>query len=211
MLEDCYELTCNFSAHSCFQQRCQAAFLVEGNLLWKGFPSVCAAGKSRVLRNTILFRALLSHHTRRITKREGLFVVCCLSVFTLQLKQQLSISFSWRYHGKSFDVWRFDHFTTNVLVKSKLHTSPHPPPGIPRAFDAFSCPGGRAFDHHSSGVENLIASLDFMLRVALISRRRRRQTLMDSKEKIVFSWRSGWKPKAHTSFVPYLKVFKDAL
>ena len=36
---------------------------------------------------------------------------------------------------------------TNVSVKSKLQ---HPsPPGIPRAFDAFSCPGGREFDHHS--------------------------------------------------------------
>ena len=41
---------------------------------------------------------------------------------------------------------------------------PHPPPpGIPRAFEAFSCPGGREFDHHSSGVGNLIASLDVML------------------------------------------------
>ena len=27
----------------------------------------------------------------------------------------------------------------NVSVKSKLQ---HPPPGIPRAFDVFSCPGG---------------------------------------------------------------------
>ena len=44
------------------------------------------------------------------------------------------------------------------------------PPGIPRAFDFFSCPGGRAFDHYSLGVGNLIASLDFMLRVALIPR-----------------------------------------
>ena len=30
-----------------------------------------------------------------------------------------------------------------VSVKSKLQ---HPPPGIPRAFDVFSCPGGREFD-----------------------------------------------------------------
>ena len=30
-----------------------------------------------------------------------------------------------------------------VPVKSKLK---HPPPGIPRAFDVFSCPGGREFD-----------------------------------------------------------------
>ena len=34
----------------------------------------------------------------------------------------------------------------NVPVKSKLE---HPPPGIPWAFDAFSCPGGREFDHLS--------------------------------------------------------------
>ena len=58
---------------------------------------------------------------------------------------------------------------TNVTVKSKLQHPP-PPPGIPRAFDAFSCPGGREFDHHSLGVGNLIASLDVMLRVALIPR-----------------------------------------
>ena len=43
-----------------------------------------------------------------------------------------------------------------------------PPPGIPRPFDTSSCPGGRAFDHHSYGVGNLIASLEFILRVALI-------------------------------------------
>ena len=35
----------------------------------------------------------------------------------------------------------------------------------PRAFDPFSCPGGRAFDHHSWGVGNLIASLNVILRV----------------------------------------------
>ena len=53
------------------------------------------------------------------------------------------------------------------------------PPGIARAFDVFSCPrgrefdelpGGGAFDHYSLGVGNLIASLDFILRVALIPR-----------------------------------------
>ena len=40
-----------------------------------------------------------------------------------------------------------------VPVKSRLqHLSPSPPPppsGIPGAFDAFSWPGGREFDHHS--------------------------------------------------------------
>ena len=39
-------------------------------------------------------------------------------------------------------------YTTYVPVKSKLQHPPSPP-GIPRAFDAFSCPGGREFDHHS--------------------------------------------------------------
>ena len=30
-----------------------------------------------------------------------------------------------------------------------LNTLPPPPPGIPRAFDVFSCPGGREFDELS--------------------------------------------------------------
>ena len=58
---------------------------------------------------------------------------------------------------------------------------------------------------------HLIASFDFMLGVALISRRRRRKTLMNSNENIAYSWRSDWKPKAYASFAPYLKVFKDDL
>ena len=33
-----------------------------------------------------------------------------------------------------------------TAVPSKFQ---HPAPGIPWAFDAFSCPGGRTFDHHS--------------------------------------------------------------
>ena len=60
---------------------------------------------------------------------------------------------------------------SNVPVKSKLQ---HPPPGIRRAFDAFTCPGGREFDHHSFGVGNLIASLDVMLRDKSWRRRRRK-------------------------------------
>lgn len=47
------------------------------------------------------------------------------------------------------------------------------PPGIPWVFDAFSCLRGRAFDHHSwvgGGGQNLITSLDFLLRVMLIPR-----------------------------------------
>ena len=31
------------------------------------------------------------------------------------------------------------------------------------------------------------------------------ETLMNSKEKIAYSWRSGWKPKAYTSFVLFPK------
>ena len=39
----------------------------------------------------------------------------------------------------------------------------------------------------------------------------RRQTLMNSKEKIAYSWRIGCKPKAYTIFVLYLKMFKTDL
>ena len=66
-------------------------------------------------------------------------------------------------------------------AKTNAPTSPSHSPGIPHAFDAFSCPGGRefdelsltggrAFDDHSLGVGNLIASFDFMLRGMLIPR-----------------------------------------
>ena len=34
---------------------------------------------------------------------------------------------------------------------------------------------------------------------------------MNSKEKITYSWRIGWKPKAYPSCVSYLKVFKNDL
>ena len=34
---------------------------------------------------------------------------------------------------------------------------------------------------------------------------------MNSKEKIEYSWQIGWEPKAYTSFVLYLKVFKTDL
>ena len=37
-----------------------------------------------------------------------------------------------------------------------------------REFDELSLPGGGAFDHYSQGVGNLIASLNFILRIALI-------------------------------------------
>ena len=77
-----------------------------------------------------------------------------------------------------------------VSVKSKLKHPPPPHPGIPPAFDVFSCPGEREFDHYSKGMGNLIASLDFMFRVALIPRgviwsdKSWRSQLMISKLKI---------------------------
>ena len=39
----------------------------------------------------------------------------------------------------------------------------------------------------------------------------RRQAFMHSKRKIPDSWRTGWKAKACTSFLLYLKVFKNHL
>ena len=87
------------------------------------------------------------------------------------------------------DSWLFS-LNGYVPVKSKLQ---HPPSHIiPPAFDASSCPGGRAFDHHSQEVGNLIANLDVMLRVELIPRGlinhggddRIHQTLMNSKERL---------------------------
>ena len=47
-----------------------------------------------------------------------------------------------------------------MFRKLARHNIPTSPLGIPREYDAFSCPGGREFDHHSQGVGNLIASLD---------------------------------------------------
>ena len=110
----------------------------------------------------------------------------------------------------------------NVPVKSKLK---HPPPGISRAFDVFCCTGGRefdelslpqgrAFDHYSQGVRNLIASFDFVLRRADSTWRDkswRRQALMRSKRKIPDSWQTGWGANVCTSFALYLKVLKNHL
>ena len=99
-----------------------------------------------------------------------------------------------------------------VVVMYQSNRSFNIPPGTPRTFDAFSCPGGREFDHHSLGVGNLIASLDVLLRGESLRRRQRRQILMNSKEKIAYLWRIGWKPKAYTSCVPvFKKVFKNDL
>ena len=86
-----------------------------------------------------------------------------------------------------FSRW-LESASLNVPVKSKLQH----PPGIPRAFDAFSCPEVRKFDHRSCiGGGNLIASLDVKLRDKSWRRRRRRLTLMNSKEKIAYLWRIG--------------------
>ena len=54
------------------------------------------------------------------------------------------------------------------MVMYQSNRSFNIPPGIPRAFDAFSCPGGREFDHQPQGLGNLIISLNVMIRVALI-------------------------------------------
>ena len=85
--------------------------------------------------------------------------------------QNLSSVFFLLTTGKSCFHLYLVHTTCNVSVKSKLQHPP--PPGIPRAFDAFSCPVGRAFISPLIGggeFENLIASLDVMLQVALIPR-----------------------------------------
>ena len=99
------------------------------------------------------------------------------------------------------------------------------PPGIPRAFDAFCCLGGRefdelslpqggAFDHYSSGEENLIASFDFMLWRAdstWLDKSWRRQALMSSKRKIPDSWRTGWKSKGLHKLCSVLKGIQEPL
>ena len=75
-------------------------------------------------------------------------------------------NFDWCIHFKSLCIW----ILLYSLLKYQSNRSFIIPPGIPRAFDAFSYPEGRAFDHHSLGVGNLIVSLDLVLRVALIPR-----------------------------------------
>ena len=86
-----------------------------------------------------------------------------------------------------------------------------PPPGIPRAFDVFSCPVWREFDHYSLGVGNLIASLDFMLRVALISRGVIKTSLHAFKAKDTRFVADWLKSKGLHKLVLYLKVFKNHL
>ena len=65
-----------------------------------------------------------------------------------------------KYTPKTVQIVSLSDSLYNVPVKSKLQ---HPPPP-PQAYEAFSCPGGREFSHHSQEVGNLIASLDVMLR-----------------------------------------------
>ncbi len=45
-----------------------------------------------------------------------------------------------------------------------------PPPGIPRAFDAFVVPEGGEFEHYTYGVGNLNSNLDSVLRVPVSER-----------------------------------------
>ena len=103
--------------------------------------------------------------------------------------------------------------TPYVPVKSKLQHPPIPPPpghtpGIWRLFLARE--GGHLITTHMGwGIWSLASILCYESR--WFPGDGRRQTLMNSKGKIAYSWRSGWKPKANTSFVPYLKVFKDDL
>ena len=63
-----------------------------------------------------------------------------------------------------------DCYLCTSQIKASTTTPAPPLPSIPQAFDAFSCQGGRAFDHHSKGVGNLIANLNVMLGVVLIPR-----------------------------------------
>ena len=80
--------------------------------------------------------------------------------------------------------------SSSWLLMYQSNRSLNIPPGIPRAFDELSLPGGGEFDHCSHGVGNLIASLDFTFRVALIPRgvirsdKSWRSQLMISKLKI---------------------------
>ena len=86
----------------------------------------------------------------------------------------------------------------NVLIKSKLQ---HPP----RVLDAFSCPEGREFnelsllvgetfifDHHSGEFDRQPRfHVTNRADSRWVDKSRRRQTLMNSKEKITDSWRIG--------------------
>ena len=94
-----------------------------------------------------------------------------------------------------------------VLVKSKLQH----PPGHLTPFPARE--GGNLFTTHRGRGIWLLASISCCESpwFHVCFRGLRRQTFMNSKEKIAYLWRIGWKPKAYTSCAPCLKVFKNDL
>ena len=49
----------------------------------------------------------------------------------------------------------YQAFVTQGLCTSQIEASTSPL-GIPRAFETFSCAGGRAFDHHSQRVASIL-------------------------------------------------------
>ena len=123
-------------------------------------------------------------------------------------------------HASSWQTCDCQLYTSQI--EALTWPSPLPPSGHTPSTWRLSLPGregiwwtqssrGRGIWSPLIGVESLIDSLDFMFRVALIPRglinhvwrRRRRQTLINSKKKITDSWRIGSKPKA---FVLLLQV-----
>ena len=67
------------------------------------------------------------------------------------------MSVSLNHHIKMKKKFLFERFM--YQSNRSLNITPPPPPGIPRAFDVFSCLGGREFDELSlPGVGHLIAA-----------------------------------------------------
>ena len=110
----------------------------------------------------------------------------------------------------------------NVSVKSKLQHSPRAYPGHLTSFPARE--GGNLINlvFLGAGIWSLLiwgGEFDRKSRFHVASRADstrgdkswRRQAFMHSKRKIPDSWQTGWKAKACTSFVLYLKVFKNHL
>ena len=146
-----------------------------------------------------------------------------------RLKQQIpnvkSITERWRYFVDFLHDFESFYFPKRfiylcgiafsgpyVSVKSKLqHSPPGHTPGIWRLF----LPGregiwsptieGGEFDRSPRCHDTARTDSTWVDECHKSWRRqRRRQTLMNSKEKIGYLWRIGWKPKAYTSCVPYL-------
>ena len=135
---------------------------------------------------------------------------------------------SQRFFIRSQQLAKIDAYLVrlNLLCISLIEAStPPPPPGILRAFDVFSCPGGGNLINlifPGAGIWSLLiggGEFDRQSRFHVTSRADstrddkscRRQAFMNSKRKIPDSWRTGWKAKACTSFFLYLKVFKNHL